>query len=171
MFAAHVIATYHEEIIEDRLVLCERPAYVGEGSGVSVAFPGARFRLHACANGVLIGDETLQDSDVFEWAQNNVSVRIRSIRVAELEREPLWNTDIRFPVLMFALLLSVLTLQSASQVIVTHEDKLPARLATWVSAPMAPAEMSTRSNPDFDLGEVARYGVYRVSVDEKSSRP
>ena len=172
MFTAHVVATYHGEIIEDRLVLCERPIYIGEGEGVSVSFPGARLRIVAHRKGILVGDQHIDESGVFEWSQHDVTVHVRPIRVAALEREPLWDTDIRFPMLMFAIVLTLLSIQSASQVIATHEDKLPARLASWVVSPNVAQEATTRSNPDFDLGEVARYGVYRMGVGETTpTRP
>lgn len=172
MFAAHVLATYHEDIIEDRLILCERPAFIGDGEDVSVSFPGTRLRVLAQREGVLVGDEQIAESGVFKWSQDNVTVQVRPVRVAALEREPLWNTDIRFPILMFAIVLTLLSIQSASQVIATHEDKLPSRLASWVVAPNGGHGVTTRSNPDFDLGEVARYGVYRMGVEETTpSRP
>lgn len=169
MFAAHVIATYHEDIIEDRLVLCERPAFIGEGEGVSVSFPGARLRIVAQREGVMVGDELIAKSGIFKWSHDNVAVHVRPVRVAALEREPLWNTDIRFPVLMFAIALTLLSIQSANQVIDMHEDRLPARLASWVLTPNGTQEVTTRSNPDFDLGEVGRYGVYRMGVKETTS--
>ena len=94
-------------------------------------------------------------------------VELSAVPIAALEREPLWNTDVRFPMMMFALLLTMLSLQSLGEVIVAHEDKLPAQLATWIANPSGIQELSTRSNPDFDLGEVGRFGVYR----EGGSKP
>ena len=61
--------------------------------------------------------------------------RTSAVPIAALEREPLWNTDVRFPMMMFALLLTMLSLQSLGEVIVAHEDKLPAQLATWIANP------------------------------------
>ena len=166
MYAAHITASYHGQVIEDRVVLCEHPVNVGDGLDAVVAVPDVRIQVTSIRHGLCVDGKAITPHTPFLWSNERVEVTICAVRVAALEREPIWTTDIRFPLMMFALLLTMLSLQSVREVIVDHEDKLPTQLATWIASPNGIQELSTRSNPDFDLGEVGRFGVYRKGVAE-----
>jgi hypothetical protein len=164
MSAARIIVEYQGELMDDRVIPIRKAVLVGDDESAVVAFPGWTLRLAPWGEGVSVGGEPLRYGQRRSWRWDDVNVCVESVRHEEAHREPVWRSDIRFPVLMFSAFLLLLSVESGRAVIADTIVQDSLHRAGWVLLPNRDVESKPSANPDFDLDEVGRYGVFQTRL-------
>ena len=125
------------EIIEDTVVHVSDGVRLGEHPRAAVAFPGMDLVLQRDEDAVLVRGRRLVDGDSFEIGVEDTIVTLRPVTEALLPRTPSYRGDMVLPVVLLAMILSTLTLQTMHDVLVAKAD-VSAGVARTVEALLLP---------------------------------
>ena len=164
MSAARIMVFFEGELVEDTVLTVSKSLWVGDAENARVCFPGWTLALGPHRDGMTVNHEFLKYGEKREFKFQGVTIRLESVRVSELPRDPIWRTDLRFPILMMATFLVLMSFQTASDVVSARLERGPMIFAGWVVVPAWQEVETPTVNPQFDLDAVGRTGTYQPFV-------
>ena len=161
MKAVRIMVYFEDELVEDRVLQVKKPLVIGDDPDAAVHFPGWTLPITPISGALTIDGEVLayHDPRSFTWA--GVRVVVEAVRTYELAREPIWETDLRFPVLMMAVFLMLMGFQSFSKAISIQMERGPLMVAGWILVTPGDEAPITDANPNFDLEALDRMGTFQ----------
>ena len=161
MKAARIMVFFEDALVEDRVLQIDRSIVIGDDPEAEVHFPGWTLSIRRELNGLAVDGQSLTVGHpiVFQWA--GVRVQIEGVRTHELARDPLWNTDLRFPFMMLAMFLVLMGFQSFSQAVSLQLERGPLMVAGWVLVAPQEPKQDADVNPNFDLEVLDRMGTFQ----------
>ena len=161
MKAARIMVFFEEQLVEDCVLKIRKPIVLGDDSDAVVHFPGWTIKVAPDGSRLAIDGDPLEYNQpaTFQWS--GVRVVVEAVRTYEMPRDPIWETDLRFPVLMMSVFLLLMSVQSLSNAVAVQMDRGPLMVAGWTLLVPEQSEPTTDANPNFDLEALDRMGTFQ----------
>ena len=161
MKAVRIMVFFEDELVEDQVVQVKKTVLIGDDPEAIVHFPGWTLTIRSERGGTTVDGQLLSVGVPIAFHWSGVRVIVEGVHTYELAREPIWDTDLRFPVLMMAVFLVLMGVQSFTQAISLQMERGPLMVAGWVLMMPDETQPEADANPNFDLEVLERMGTFQ----------